>query len=175
MNPTLEQRAAQIKLLILDVDGVFTDGFIHISDHGELFKSFNVQDGLGIKLLQRVGIEIGIITGRTSAIVQQRARELGITHVFQGKISKTSTFTDFVRSLHLTNDQVAYIGDDLPDLPCLKRAGLAITPANGHHDLEPFIHYRTRCTGGQGAIREVAEMLLKAQNHWPTILDSYME
>lgn len=169
------QRAKNIRMLVLDVDGVLTDGSININSNGEDFKKFNVKDGLGIKLLQKAGISIGIITGRTSEIVAQRAQELGITVLYQGQRHKVPAWNDLLQKQQLTADKVAYMGDDLPDYPLLKRAGLAATPYNGIQELEPIIHWRSKYHGGDGAVRELAEFILKAQNLWEPLLSQLYE
>ncbi|BBF22197.1 KdsC family phosphatase [Sutterella megalosphaeroides] len=165
---TLEERARRIRLLVLDVDGVLTDGSINISGNGELFKSFNVRDGLGIKLLQKIGVEVAILTGRTSAIVAERARELGITHVLQGQRYKVPAYEDLVARLGLSDDEVAYMGDDLPDAPLLARAGLAATPADGNPELD--VHWRVPAAGGHGAVRALAELIVKSRGGWDALV-----
>lgn len=167
---TVKSRAQKIRLLVLDVDGVLTDGAINISGNGELFKRFNVRDGLGIKMLQKAGIEIAIITGRTSDIVAERAKELGITKVAQGQRFKTHAFDQLLNSMGLTNEQVAYMGDDVPDLPLLMRVGLATTPADGNPDLLNYTHWQSAFTGGHGAVRELSELILKSQGVWDKLI-----
>ena len=131
MTKTFDQRAQTIRLLVLDVDGVLTDGSLTFTGEGELSKTFNVRDGLGIKLLQAAGIEVAILTGRTSSIVAHRADELGMTRVEQGKLRKLPTLKKMLTEAKLQPENIAYMGDDLPDIPCLKLAGLAATPADG--------------------------------------------
>lgn len=164
------ERAKKIRMLVLDVDGVLTDGSINISNQGECFKKFNVKDGLGIKLLQKAGISIGIITGRTSHIVRARAQELGITVLYQGQRNKIPAWNDLLQKHALQEENIAYMGDDLPDYPLLQRAGLATTPANGISALDAMIHWRSHYNGGDGAVRELAEFILKAQNLWKPLL-----
>lgn len=173
---TLLERAAKIRVLVLDVDGVLTEGSIHVGPEGELFKSFNVRDGLGIKLLQRGGIEVCILTGRTSSMVARRADELGLRRVEQGKLEKFPTLRKMLAEAGVSLEETAYMGDDLPDLPCLTRVGFAATPADGNPDLEPYVHWRSSRPGGRGAVRELAELLLRAQGKWEEIMKtSYLK
>ncbi len=166
----LNDRAAKIRLVILDIDGVMTDGSIITSDKGELFKRFFVRDGLGIKMLQKAGIDVAIITGRSSGIVTERCRELGITRVYQGQRFKTPAYEQLLAETGLGDAQVAYMGDDIPDLPLLMRVGLPTTPADGMPCLDEWIAWRSRHPGGRGAIRELAELILKAQGVWDNLV-----
>lgn len=172
MMLTLHERATRIRVLVLDVDGVLTEGAIHVGPEGELFKSFNVRDGLGIKLLQRAGIEVCILTGRTSAMVAHRAAELGLKRVEQGRLEKFPALKKMLTEAGVALEETAYMGDDLPDLPCLMRVGLAATPADGNPDLEPYIHWRSAHAGGRGAVRELAELIIRAQGKWEPIMKS---
>lgn len=142
MTKTFDQRAQTIRLLVLDVDGVLTDGSLTFTGEGELSKTFNVRDGLGIKLLQAAGIEVAILTGRTSSIVAHRADELGMTRVEQGKLRKLPTLKKMLTEAKLQPENLAYMGDDLPDIPCLKLAGLAATPADGSPELDAVVDWR---------------------------------
>lgn len=175
MNDELRNAASKIKLLVLDVDGVLTDGSINVSDAGEIFKSFNVKDGLGIKLLQKTGVEIAIITGRTSGIVEKRASELGIKHVFQGRIRKKEVFIELAENLGIGMDEVAYMGDDLPDLAVMRLVGLPTTPLDGMASLEPYVKWRASVPGGRGAVRELAELILSAKGQWNSIFEEYLQ
>jgi 3-deoxy-D-manno-octulosonate 8-phosphate phosphatase (KDO 8-P phosphatase) len=170
---TLE-RAAQVKLMIFDVDGVLTDGGLYYGDEGELFKRFNVLDGAGIKLLQRFGIDTAIITARQSEIVNQRAAGLGITHVYQGAHDKRAALEQLAAKLGLSTTQCGYIGDDLIDLPILIRVGFAASVANCHPEVRPRVHYVARHGGGHGAVREVCDLILQAQGHYEAALMSYL-
>lgn len=172
---TLTERAKKIRLLILDIDGVMTDGSINTSGSGELFKRFYVRDGLGIKMLQKAGIEVAIITGRTSNIVAERCRELGITRVAQGQRFKTNAYVALLEELKLKDDEVAYMGDDIPDLPILMRVGLSTTPSDGNDCLDEWLHWRSAYPGGHGAIRELSELILKAQGRWDhLVIDTFV-
>lgn len=166
-----DARASKVRLVVLDVDGVLSDGSIVISGEGELFKSFNVRDGLGIKLLQKAGIEVAILTGRTSTIVARRAEELGMKRIEQGKLKKLPTLLKMLDDFGVSPEELAYMGDDLPDLPCLRIAGFAATPRNGNPDLTPYIHWRSVHDGGRGAVREMAEHILKSKGLWDTLMD----
>ncbi len=160
-------RARNVELVSFDVDGVLTDGRIMYSDRGEEIKAFHVQDGSAIQLLRSCGIRIAVITGRRSPMVDRRAEELGIEHVFQGVRDKAAVLTDLLRELNLTGEAAAHVGDDLPDLPIFAVVGLAIGVADGHPSAMARVHYVTRTAGGRGVAREVCELLLKARNQWP--------
>ena len=155
--------ALGIKLLALDVDGVLTDGRITYSSGGEELKSFNIRDGLGIKLLQKAGINVAIITGRNSAIVQRRAAELGIEQVIQGREDKRTALLELCQSIGVTPMDCAYMGDDLPDLGAILIAGLGLTTADANAAVAESADWQSNLAGGQGAVREAAEALLKAR------------
>jgi len=163
----------KIRLLLLDVDGVMTDGRIIYDDRGGETKAFDVKDGHGLKLLQRAGVRVGIITGRSSEVVNIRARELGIDIVYQGAKDKLLPFQEILQTLRLAADEVAYMGDDLPDLPVLRRAGWAVAPADAVEEVKPYVHYVTRRGGGRGAVREVCELLLRESGRWDELTDRY--
>ncbi len=171
----LIHRAQKIRLVLLDVDGVLSDGTINISGEGEAYKSFYVRDGLGIQMLQKAGIPVGIITGRTSRIVAERARELGIRHIAQGQGFKVPAWEAKLAELHLTPEEAAYMGDDVPDLPLLKRAGLAATPSDGNPCLDGIVHWRAPARGGRGAVRALAELILKSQGRWDGLVRETFE
>jgi len=168
-------RAAHIKLLISDVDGVLTDGHIYMGGQGEAFKAFNILDGFGIKALQDAGIAFAVITGRQSDIVARRMQELGVRLVFQGQSDKTTAYSTLRTQLRLTDDQIAHIGDDLPDLPLIRRAGLGIAVANAYPYLQEHAQYVTRKPGGQGAVREVADLLLAGHGVLDGLLARYRD
>ena len=165
--------AKKIKLLLLDVDGVLTDGRLYYGNNGEEMKAFNIQDGLGIKLLQRAEVQVGIITGRVSTLLERRATELGIHPVVQGREDKLTALQELMQTMDINLDEIAFVGDDLPDLAVIRRVGLGITPANGNSALSSQAHWQTSKRGGDGAVHEVAEMILYAQNKLPTILAAY--
>lgn len=159
----MRERLAAIRLLLLDVDGVLTDGRIIYDNRGNELKAFDVKDGHGLKSLQRAGLRVGIITGRSSAIVAHRAAELGIDILYQGASRKLDPYQEILRDQNLTDEQVAYVGDDLIDLPLLKRVGFSATVADGVSDIVPFVDYVTKRPGGRGAVREICDLLLKAR------------
>jgi 3-deoxy-D-manno-octulosonate 8-phosphate phosphatase (KDO 8-P phosphatase) len=159
-TPAVQNKVRKIKLLLLDVDGVLTDGGIYIDDRGVETKRFDVRDGQGITLLQRAGIRVGIITGRSSKVVRYRARELGVRIVYQQTADKAQVYEEIKRNAGLDDTEIAYIGDDLGDLPVLRRVGFAIAVRDAWPALKPEVDYVTRTGGGRGAVREVAELLL---------------
>jgi 3-deoxy-D-manno-octulosonate 8-phosphate phosphatase (KDO 8-P phosphatase) len=174
LPPELVERARRVRMLILDVDGVLTDGGITVHADGAETKTFHVRDGHGVKLLQRAGVEVAILSGRRSAPTDRRAAELGIALVEQGATDKVAAFERILAARDLAPDEVAFLGDDLVDLPVLRRVGLAMAVADGVDDLAPFMHYITRAAGGRGAVREVAELLLKAQGRWTETVRRYL-
>ena len=166
---------AKIKLLLLDVDGVMTDGRIIYDNDGGETKAFDVKDGHGLKLLQRAGIQVGIITGRQSAIVARRAAELGIELVYQGVKDKRVPFNEILEKLALTPEEVAYVGDDVVDLPVMRQVGFAATVADAMDDVKPFADLVTKRSGGRGAVREICDFLLKESDRWSTVTRHYFE
>lgn len=156
-------KAAQIRCLVLDVDGVLTDGRLYFSEQGEALKVFNVQDGLGIKLLQQMGIQVAIISGRSSPIVQKRATDLNIRYIYQGQDNKLPILEQFLHKITMDYSQCAVIGDDLPDIPMIERVGLGIAVANAVDAVKQQAMWQTRRAGGEGAVREVCDLLLAAQ------------
>ena len=165
--------AKNIKLLLLDVDGVLTDGKLYYGNSGEELKAFNIQDGLGIKLLQQGGIQVGIITGRVSTLLQRRADELGINPVIQGREDKLIALRELLKSQNLDLHQIAFMGDDLPDLSAIHSVGLGITVANASSTLAAKADWQTLRSGGDGAVREAAEMILKAQGKFDTLVERF--
>lgn len=166
-------KASQIKLLICDVDGVLSNGHVIFSNSGEELKTFNIKDGLGIKLLQNHGVEVAIITGRESKIVEKRCRELGINHVYQGKKDKVASFQDLCSKLNITGQQVCHIGDDLPDLPLFTLSLLGVCVADGHWFVKQKADWITQAKGGDGAVREISDLLLTSQGHLNDIHNGY--
>jgi 3-deoxy-D-manno-octulosonate 8-phosphate phosphatase (KDO 8-P phosphatase) len=171
-SAAVRKKAAKIKLLLLDVDGVLTDGRIIVDDRGVETKQFHVRDGQGIAWLGRAGIEVGFVTGRSSAVVRHRAKELGVRLVFQGVTNKLVCYRQIKRRCRLLDEQIAYMGDDIIDRSVLSRAGLALTVADGWPGLRTAVDYITTAAGGQGAVREVAELLLQAQGKWSKLTTS---
>ena len=172
MKSNLFPKAIKIDALLFDVDGVMTDGKIYSSDNGECFKAFNASDGLGIKLLNEFNIITGVISGRDSESLRHRLQELDIRYSYLGVQEKLSSFNEFLSLTGLKPEQVAFIGDDLPDLPILKRCGFSASPKNGSADLIQQVDYVTEKSGGDGSIREVAEIILKSKGFWDMHLQS---
>ncbi|MEI6897508.1 MAG: 3-deoxy-manno-octulosonate-8-phosphatase KdsC [Psychromonas sp.] len=162
------QRASQIKLLICDVDGVFSDGRIYLGNDGEELKAFHTKDGFGMKAIMQMGIKIAIITGRESNIVKGRMQALGITYILQGVEDKLSAYHDLLNKLNLQKDEVAYIGDDVVDLPVMKDCGLGIAVFDAHPLVLQGADFITRTKGGFGAVREICDLFLQCQH----LLDS---
>lgn len=161
METTLLNKFRQIKLLILDVDGVLTDGRLWYGTDGEILKVFHVQDGLGIKRLLKADVEVAIISSRENQeAVFRRAKELGISHVFQGERDKRIPYKKLLLKLELDKNEVAYIGDDLPDLPVMKKVGVAIAVANAVHAVHSLAHWSTKKCGGEGAVREICDLIV---------------
>ena len=173
MTRNLKAKAKRIRALVLDVDGVLSDGRITYDSRGRELKSFHVRDGAAIKWLQRAGIEVAIITGRNSQPVKVRAKELGIKQVIQGALLKLPPFEDFLKRSGLAAEKVAFMGDDLLDLPILRRVGLSACPADAVKEVLAEVDMVTKAKSGRGAVRELAELLLKAQGHWPKLMERY--
>lgn len=171
----LIEKAKNIKLLICDVDGVLSDGKVYFGNDGEELKNFNIKDGLGIKLMQRNGIEVAIITGRQSNIVEHRATELGIKHVYQGRSDKRATYQEILEKLRLNAEQVAHIGDDLPDLPLMQMSGIGICVADGYAYVQENADWITEKRGGEGAVRDVADLFLFAQGKLEQVQRDYLK
>ena len=168
------ERAGKIKLVIFDVDGVLTDGGVYVGEHGELYKPFYCRDGLAIALLRRVGIKTAVITGRTSKMVAFRAAELKIDAVWQGHLDKREAYAALKQQFGITDDEVAYIGDDLVDLPVMLQAGLAAAVGDAVPEVKKISHVIADARGGYGAVRELLEFILKAQGLWEGIVDGFM-
>ncbi len=167
------EKAKLIKLLVLDVDGVMTDGGILYTADGEEIKRFDVQDGHGIKLFLRAGIDVAIITGRRSKVVDIRAADLGIELVYQKALKKTGAYEDILQKRQLTDAQVAVMGDDLPDLPLVRRCGLSFTVPDAVEEVKREADIITKRRGGRGAVREACEYILKAQDLWDRVTQRY--
>jgi len=165
-QPSLSERCQAIELLVMDVDGVLTDGRIVYDDRGAEWKAFHVRDGSGIKLWQKLGKRAAVLTGRKSPIVERRAAELGITAIIQGAEDKLPAFEALLRNEGVTAAQTAYLGDDLPDVPLLRRSGLAAAVADACAEARAAGHVVTRAAGGQGAVREFIELILRHQGRW---------
>lgn len=162
----MNERLKNINLLLLDVDGVLTDGRIIFDSNGVESKFFNVKDGHGIKMIQRAGIEVGIISGRKSLVVTNRAAELGIKIVYQGAVNKLEPYRQILAENGRQDHEVAFMGDDVIDIPVLRRVGFAAAPADAVEEVFPHVHFTARNRGGWGAVREVCDLMLKAQGKW---------
>ena len=173
MNADVQERAARIKLLLMDCDGVLTDGRIWLFENGEEQKGFHTRDGLGIDLLHRAGLRSGIISGRKSSAVETRARTLGMSFVVQGHENKVRAFAEVLAEAGVANDEVAYIGDDLNDIPLMTQSGLGVAVADAAHETRAHAHYVTKALGGFGAVREVIELILKSQGRWDDLVKSF--
>lgn len=171
---TLAKKIKHIRLLALDVDGILTNGALTFTSSGEELKSFNILDGLGIKQLQTAGIEVALITGRTSPMVARRAKDLGIKQVQQGREDKQVALTELCNRLDIPLQETAYAGDDLPDLGAIRSAGVGFTVPNGHWYVQEHADYCTSAAGGSGAVREISDLLLKAQGKLDELLSKYL-
>ena len=170
MTSEIQKRAARIKLLLMDCDGVLTDGRVWLFDNGEEQKGFHTRDGLGIDLLHRAGLRSGIISGRTSTAVQQRAEGLGMSFVRQGCEDKRNAFDETLAQAGVENLEVAFIGDDINDIPLMLQSGLGVAVADAALETRESAHYVTNAAGGFGAVREVCELILKAQGRWDALI-----
>jgi 3-deoxy-D-manno-octulosonate 8-phosphate phosphatase (KDO 8-P phosphatase) len=156
-------RAARVRLVVFDVDGVLTDGRLYLGDAGQEFKVFHSRDGQGLVMLRECGVEIAIISGRSSPAVAERMEDLGIRFVYQGRTDKLAVLEGLLSSLQFVPDETAYVGDDLPDLPAMRHVGLAVAVADAHEIVAKHAHWRTRSLGGHGAAREVCDLILDSQ------------
>ena len=167
------QKLTSIKILILDVDGVLTDGRVIYTDSGEEIKRFDVRDGHGLKLLMRSGIEVILLTGRESKVVLHRARDLGIEHVYQKALNKIEVYKTILADRSLEDKDVGFVGDDLIDLPVLRKVGFSAAVPDAVPEVKEMVDYVTLKKGGEGAVREICELLLKAQNKWEALTEKY--
>lgn len=172
---TIDEKAKIIKFVIFDIDGVLTDGRIVHGNYGDELKFFDVQDGLGIVLLHRAQIKVAIITAKASRIVKNRAKELKIKYVFQNHHDKLKIFEKLLKKFKLSPDEVCFIGDDLIDIPILKRVGLSISVPNAVPEVKEITHYTTERSGGHGAAREIIDIILKAQGKWEEVTAKYFK
>ncbi len=171
--PTALERARKIRLVVLDVDGVLTDGSIWTGENGEAVKRFYARDGLGIKMLQSAGIPVAILTGRISPQTAIRAEELGIDCLRQGRRFKTDSFEEILTEFSVTRKECAYMGDDVPDLPVLAAAGFAAVPADASPEAAELAHWTSPFAGGNGAVRSLAEFILKSQDKWDDLVERH--
>ena len=168
-------KATKIKLVICDVDGTLTDGGIYIGESGELFKAFNCRDGFGITVAKKFGLQTAIITGRTSAITLNRAKELGISAVKQGQMNKRKAYEELKAEFNLTDEEIAYVGDDIIDLPVFVQVGFKAAVGDADLELTKRADFVAEHCGGHGAVRDVLEFILKAQGKWTEIIKTYTE
>ncbi|KAF0155658.1 MAG: 3-deoxy-D-manno-octulosonate 8-phosphate phosphatase (KDO 8-P phosphatase) [Syntrophaceae bacterium] len=173
LKEEIQGKLKKIKMLVLDIDGVMTDGSIIMDSDGREMKNFNVRDGHGLVMIQRHGIQVAILTGRTSTVVDHRARDLKITEVYQGALNKKEIFAQILKKNNLTPDTISYMGDDIVDIPVLKMVGFSVAVADALDLVKKTVDYITVNRGGQGAVREICEMLLMAQGYWPEVAARY--
>lgn len=174
MNDILIEKAKKIKCLICDVDGVLTDGTLYLDSLGNEIKAFQVLDGVGLKLLMYAGIEVAIITGSVTSIIDHRMQQLKITHYFKGQVNKQTAYDTLKARLKLNDEAFAYIGDDLPDLPLIQQVGLGIAVANAVEQVKAIADMQTKQMGGRGAVREICDFILQTQNKFEFALDKYL-
>lgn len=174
LNPQQLSIVKQLKLLILDVDGVLTDGRLFFDDSGREYKCFHARDGHGIKLLRQTGVEVAVISGRKSNSVTLRMQGLGVEHVYQGHENKRAAFAEILQILGLLPEQVAYIGDDVLDLPVMRQVGFAVAVQDANFAVKSYAHWQTQTPGGQGAVREVCDLIMQAQGSFEGVLQTYL-
>ena len=172
--PDLIDRARRVKLILMDADGVLTDGKIVFFSGGSEAKMFDSKDGVGIKLAQRAGLKTGVISGRESEALLRRCEELGMDEIHQRVFEKLGAYEEIIARLELKDEECCFIGDDLVDAPVLKRVGLPVTVADGHPALEPIVAYITERAGGSAAVREVIDLVIKAQGKWDELVGRYI-
>jgi 3-deoxy-D-manno-octulosonate 8-phosphate phosphatase (KDO 8-P phosphatase) len=168
------ERAKQIRMVIFDVDGVLTDGSLFLGDDGQEYKAFNSRDGHGMTMLRQTGVKLAVITGRSSEVVRIRMQSLGVEHVYQGRRDKVPAYEELKRASGLADEQIAYVGDDVVDLPVMRRVGLSIAVADAHPLLQQHAHWHTRSPGGRGAGRDVCELIMEAQGNLGTMMERYL-
>lgn len=173
MNQLLE-KAKNIKCLVCDVDGVLTEGFLHIDNHGNELKTFHVQDGMGLKFLMAAGIEVAVITTSVNAVIDHRMKQLGITRYYKGQVDKRQAFEQLKTDLQLEDHEFAYVGDDLPDLPLIQRVGFGVAVANAVPLVLQSACWRTTLPGGKGGVRELCDLILQAQDKVTLALEEYL-
>lgn len=173
LDEKLIEKMKTIRLLVLDVDGVMTDGKIIMNDMGREIKNFDVKDGHGIKILMRCGIDVILLTGRRSAVVEHRAKDIGIEEVYQGIYNKLEKFEEILQNKSFNYENIAFVGDDIVDIPLLKRVGFSVAVADATEDVKKCVDYITKKAGGDGAVREVCELILQAQGKWIDVAKRY--
>jgi 3-deoxy-D-manno-octulosonate 8-phosphate phosphatase (KDO 8-P phosphatase) len=173
--PDILARAAKSRLILFDVDGVLTDGRLILGDDGQEYKTFNTQDGHGIKMLQRCGVKVGVITGRNSEVVKRRMNELNVEYVYQGRAEKLPAYRELLNQLGIEPDQSAFVGDDVVDLPIMLQSGFAIAVQDAHALVKQHAHWVTPSGGGRGAAREVCELIMHAQGTYAAEMTTYLD
>jgi len=173
-DPALIERIQKVKLLLLDVDGVLTDGKLYFSNNGDEFKAFSVLDGHGIKMLQESGVKVGIITGRESALVKKRAEDLGIQILIQASKNKRDSLNTITEKENVKNEEVAFMGDDYPDIGVMSDVGLGLTVANAHRAVAARAHWQSKKSGGDGAVREACDLIMQVQGNYEAALQKYL-
>jgi 3-deoxy-D-manno-octulosonate 8-phosphate phosphatase (KDO 8-P phosphatase) len=168
------ERAARVRLVIFDVDGVLTDGRLYLGDHGQEFKAFNARDGHGMVMIQETGVSLAVISGRQSEVVRARMQDLGVAHIYQGQRDKLPAYEELKRTLGLTDAVIAYLGDDVVDLPVMRRVGLAIAVADAHPVVRRHAHWCSAAPGGRGAARELCELIMEAQGTLEPMISRYL-
>lgn len=171
----LVEKAKHIRCLICDIDGVLTNGLLYLDNHGNELKAFHIQDGMGLKLLMSAGIEVAVITTSVNPVIKHRMRQLGITHYFTGQVDKRQAFDTLKTKLNLHNHEIAYIGDDLPDLPIIQQVGLGVAVANAVPLVKEFAYWTTTQSGGNGGVRELCDLILEAQQKATIALEKYLQ
>lgn len=174
LTPDQVKTIRQLKLLILDVDGVLTDGRLFFDHQGNEYKCFHARDGHGLKLLRQTGVEVAVISGRNSKSVALRMQNLGIEHVYQGHENKRAAFAEILEQLNLSAEQVAHVGDDLLDLPIMTQVGFAVAVQDANFAVKKYAHWCTQTPGGQGAVREVCDLIMQVQGHFDSVLQTYL-
>lgn len=172
-SPEIIQRASKVSLLLIDVDGVLTDGRIVYADYGDELKCFDVQDGAGLVFWNRVGLKSAIVTARRSRLLKRRAKEMRVDFLARGRLEKLPAYAEVLKRFRVGDEQVCAIGDDLMELPILRRVGLAVAVPNAVQEVKEIAHYTTKRAGGRGAVREVVDLILKAKGLWDHVLQRY--
>lgn len=173
MRPDASKLKA-IKCFIVDVDGVLTDGLLHIPNDGNELKTFHVHDGMGLKLLMNAGISVAVITTSTNQVIDLRMKQLGIQHYYKGELNKRSAYSDLKKTLSLKDEECAYVGDDIPDMPILSQVGMSFTVNNARPEVKEIVDYIATQDGGRGAVREICDFILEAQNKKEEALECYL-
>ncbi|KTD06481.1 3-deoxy-D-manno-octulosonate 8-phosphate phosphatase [Legionella gratiana] len=171
----LIEQAKNIKCLICDLDGVLTDGFLYIDTHFNELKTFHIHDGVGLKLLMAIGIEVAVITGSCNPLVDHRMQQLGILHYYKDQLDKKEAYNQLKKTLNLKDEQFAYIGDDIPDIPIMQQVGLSVAVADATHLVKEIAMWQTTLPGGRGAVRELCDLILNAQNKMDLAITGYLK